>query len=742
MLLLLTAAVASAAPTVGNTPVNITADSLSHDTTNGVYIAEGDVLVTDGATTLRADRVIYHLEEGTADAEGNVRLTSDGEQVTADAVSYAMESQEGTITNGTVFIKSNNLWIKSASLEKRGENHYTAERARITTCDGEKPDWAITGRKFDITIEGYGTAQHVMLETAGIPVVYTPYLLFPVKIKRQTGLLSPTIGYSSRKGLDYIQPLFITMGESMDTTIYANYMSERGTKLGAEFRYMGSTESKGIFFAEGFNDSKIDDGTDTDNDYGYEGSPNRTNTDRYWFRAKVDQALPGGFTAKLDLDWVSDQDYLRDFEDGPGGYNATQSSMEEFMGRSIEDYTDTVRTNSLSVVKSTNAFTASLSGIWNDDIIARSQETDDTTLQQLPSLTVTQSRSSLGIGSMQYSVEGGATKFYRKDLTSSTYDGDRTYILPKVYMPFSVGALSVDPSAGLRGLWWDTRTLDTDSAFSGPQTTAVPEFTTDISTEFFRIFDTKTEWADKIRHRIKPTLTYDWQDELDSSLYPTFDTIDDLKGKNEITLKLDTFFTSKKGDEKVATYRDFITGTISQAWDINEEKETDQSKWRNGITKEPFKPFYAELIFSPSNALSVQFDATWSWYESEFLTQNTSLTMGEADGPRLSLSHRKKRDPLESIHEGLGMVPSSTYESSDSIVASLDMVLGRGFSLDVDYERDLLDGHGITKDIGITYQSGCWAVFTRFEESTDDTKIAFGFELTGLGGLDSSYTPK
>jgi len=729
----------SAAPTPGKAPVNITADSLSHDAAKGVYVAEGNVLVTDGAITLHADHVIYHIQEGTAEAEGNVHLSSEGEEITADSVTYAMESQEGTITNGTVFIKSRNLWIRGETLEKRGKNRYTADRVTITTCDGEDPDWAITGRKFDITIEGYGTAQHVMLKTAGIPVIYTPFLLFPVKIKRQTGLLAPLVGYSSRKGFDVTQPLFVTLGDSMDATVYTNYMEKRGTRAGLEFRYMASALSRGIFSAEGLNDRKIDDGTSENADYGYDGTPDRTNTNRYWLRGKADQELPGGISAKVDLDWVSDQDYLREFKDGPGGFDATQDSMEEFMGRTIDDHTDTVRTNKASVVKSTNAFTASLSGTWNDDVIARSQNTADSTLQQLPTLSLIQSRSALGKSPFQLSMEGGATSFYRQDLTSSLYDGKRTYILPKIYMPFKIGAFSVDPNAGLRGLWWDIDTQDTASPFSGTHSVAVPEFTTDISTEFYRIFNTDAAWADKTRHRIKPTLTYAWQERLDDTLYPSFDSVDELDGKNQLTLELDSILTSKRNGEGLPVYRDIITGTLSQTWDIQEDRETEQSEWRNGLTKEPFRPFYAELAFNPATNIAFTFDGTWSWYESEILTQNTSLVLNALDKGRFSVSHRKKRDPLESIHRSLGIPPASSYDSTESLVTQLEMQLCDRFALDLYYERDIEVGENINKSIGITYTAACWALFTRFEDSTDDTKITFGVELTGLGGFDSSY---
>lgn len=738
-LLIFFAPAAFAAPAPGNAPVHITADSLAHDATRGVYTATGNVLVTDGSVTLRADHVDYHLGEGTAEAKGNVRLVSDGEEVSADAVTYAMESRQGTITNGTVFIKSRNLWIRGETLEKRGENRYTADRVSITTCDGEKPAWEITGRNLDLTIEGYGTARHVMLETAGVPVVYTPFLLFPVKIKRQTGLLSPSLSHSSRKGTEIIQPLFVTLGGSMDATLYTHFMDKRGTKPGVEFRYMAAPRSKGFFAAEGFNDRQIDDGTSENADYGYSGAPHRTNTHRYWFRAKADQALPGGFTTKLDLDWVSDQDYLREFKSGPGSFTDTQDSLEEFMGRSLEDHTDTVRTNKVSVTKSANAFTASLSGIWNDNVIARSQDSNDSTLQQLPTLTLSQSRTPMGKTPFQLAVEGGASSFYRQDLTQSLYDGQRTHLLPKLYMPFKVGAFSVDPNAGLRGLWWDINTLAPDSPFSGTHSAAVPEFTSDISTEFYRIFDTGASWADKMRHRIKPTLTYAWQDELDEDTYPHFDTVDDLDGKNQLTLKLYSVLTSRKDTEGLPLYRDLLTGTLSQSWDIREERATEATGWRNGLTKEPFKPFYAELAFKPVPGLALKFDGTWSWYESEVLTQNTSLVLGAKPTGRLSVSHRKKRDPLESIHRSLGMPAASSYDSSESLVAALALDLGQRVALDVSYERDLLIGDDITKILGLTYKASCWSLFTRFEDSTDDTKVTVGVELTGLGGFDTSY---
>ena len=65
--------------------------------------------------------------------------------------------------------------------------------------------------------------------------------------------------------------------------------------------------------ADYLHDRQVDDGTGT---WGYnDDNVLRTNLDRYWFRMKNNQDLGSGFTAKLDLDIVSDQDYLQEFRE-------------------------------------------------------------------------------------------------------------------------------------------------------------------------------------------------------------------------------------------------------------------------------------------------------------------------------------------------------------------------------------------------------------------------------------------
>jgi len=63
-----------------------------------------------------------------------------------------------------------------------------------------QPDWNITGSEVKVTVEGYGTIKNSAFRVRGLPIIYIPYMIFPAKAKRQTGLLPPRVGYSTLNG--------------------------------------------------------------------------------------------------------------------------------------------------------------------------------------------------------------------------------------------------------------------------------------------------------------------------------------------------------------------------------------------------------------------------------------------------------------------------------------------------------------------------------------------------------------
>jgi LPS-assembly protein len=82
---------------------------------------------------------------------------------------------------GTIFLKDNHFYIRGDRIEKTGKETYRAEKASITSCDGDRPDWVITGRTVKVTIEGYGSVSHAVLKARDLPVLYTPVPPVPGK---------------------------------------------------------------------------------------------------------------------------------------------------------------------------------------------------------------------------------------------------------------------------------------------------------------------------------------------------------------------------------------------------------------------------------------------------------------------------------------------------------------------------------------------------------------------------------
>ena len=70
-----------------------------------------------------------------------------------------------------------------------------------------------------------------------MPVLYTPYILWPVKSERTSGLLIPNIGYSDRRGAALGLAYFQTLGRSYDTTFHVDLYTRSTSALGNEFRY-------------------------------------------------------------------------------------------------------------------------------------------------------------------------------------------------------------------------------------------------------------------------------------------------------------------------------------------------------------------------------------------------------------------------------------------------------------------------------------------------------------------------
>lgn len=733
-------------------PWEIQAETAEYDSVRKVYVARGGVVIRKGNKRLSAEQATFDHRNLTASAEGNVMLTTGEDILTGDRMDIDLDKETGTIHHGKIFAKEKNFHIRGERIEKVGKNTYQVSKASVTTCDGEIPAWRITAKNLDVTLEGYGKMKGGTFWVKKIPVAYSPYFIFPVKQDRQSGLLFPEFGSSDRKGITYNQPLFWAISDSQDATFYNYFMSDRGDKIGAEYRYVLDERSKGSFMLDYLYDRKIDDGAGSSSaDWGYEGDGYlRPNHERYWFRAKINQSLPFDVTSRLDLDIVSDQDYLYEFQDGHSGFDTTRKYFNQHFGREIDDYTDPIRTNSLNLNKTWNAYSFNAEALWYDNVVNRRWEETDTTLQRLPLVSFNSVRQGIRGLPLYWSMESNYAHFYRQDGDK----GHRLDIWPRFSIPHRFKEyLFVEPSVGVRETLWNVNGDDTSlegpyASSDGNQHREMFDARVDLFTRLSRVYSLAPDGKgllsrlnmrpEKIRHHLRPEFVYEFVPDRNQDEYPFFDPADRVVRKNRATFSLVNTWVSKSkrvvpAPETGATgadlhpvvdyaFRQFCRFEVSQSYDADTYAADDliyAYDLTDRTTPEPgehLSPFYARLDVAPADFYTVSADMQWSYLEDAFLSGNIAMTLRDRRGDVLFAEYRSTRDTNESLY------------------ASLQAQLTSWLSTYAEYEQNIRDNENIKTGLGFIYTHPCWSMNLRFLKDRDDEAFGVMINLAGLGG--------
>ncbi|MBW2569167.1 MAG: LPS assembly protein LptD [Deltaproteobacteria bacterium] len=516
-------------------------------------------------------------------------------------------------------------------------------------------------------------------------------------------------------------------------TFYYHHMGRRGDKVGFEYRYVLDTESKGTFMYDYFNDMKVDNGTtESEDEWGYaEDGVTRPNSDRYWFRMKSDQAMPYGFNAKLDIDFVSDQDYLHEFEDGYTGFNAADKYFTRFFGRGFDDYDDATRVNSLNISKIWSTYSLNAEVRWYDNVInRRRQEEADETIQKLPVVEFNASKQQILKTPFYFDFDSQYTYFYREDGSRA----HRADVYPRFYLPLKLkNYCFLEPSFGVRETVWR---FDKEEYRSSDKAMLYREFydiRLDLSSEIYKIYGGIGQNINRIKHTITPQVVYNYIPGKDQSKYPRFDSVDNVAKKSLVTYSITNTFTLRAAQDVTAednpetqeappgySYNQFCRFKLEQSYDINEAKEDNPSNWANQKEKQPFSPVYGEIELALLQYFSVRADATWSQYESDFQSRNIASTLSDKRGDRLFVEHRYTINSVESIYTNLSCVITDNLK-----------VYG-------DYERNQFDSKDISKSVGCLYKAQCWSIDFEYIDEENDRKYMFVINLYGIGEFGRS----
>ncbi len=254
----------------------------------------GDVLIKRADQLITADQVDYQNQQQIATASGDVFYMQQGFSMHSDRAQLQLNGNTGQFDNNQLIIAGNHARAstQTTQLLKRGITR--SKQVIYTTCAPSVNDWELQAETLELNSEtGRGTGRNVWVEVFDMPLLYTPYISFPIDDRRQSGILAPTFGNSDTTGTDLAVPYYWNIAPNYDATITPRIMSSRGLMLGTEFRYL-SPRSEGRISFEALND------TDTEEFRGQ-------------FTFEDESRWNSRLTSDIELKALSDDDYLEDF---------------------------------------------------------------------------------------------------------------------------------------------------------------------------------------------------------------------------------------------------------------------------------------------------------------------------------------------------------------------------------------------------------------------------------------------
>ena len=206
---------------------------------NNRITATGNVELRSRRETVLADRLSYDIADQTIFGEGSVVLRRNFDWITGPELEYKRDTEVGFFRNPRFYIAETDGHGDASQIRFTGPNHYEASDASYTTCIAADPDWYLRGDELEVdNLRKVGTARRVSVHFLGAPVLYAPWLQFPLSNERKSGFLTPTLGSTGVRGFEVTTPYYLNLAPNFDATITPRLMTKRGLMVGTQFRYL------------------------------------------------------------------------------------------------------------------------------------------------------------------------------------------------------------------------------------------------------------------------------------------------------------------------------------------------------------------------------------------------------------------------------------------------------------------------------------------------------------------------
>jgi LPS-assembly protein len=223
--------------------IEITSDTGELDRSGDAKL-RGNVRIRVGQRLLTADEAEVSAADRSAALRGNVEYLDPTLHVRGQGGSF--DGQGGGAFEGAEFeLLDRSVRGAAESVRLRDQTRIELSGVSYTACPSGNEDWRLRAGEIGLDQESrIGTGRDVRLDFMGVPILYAPWITFPVGDQRKSGLLFPTIGSGSKTGTQVTLPWYWNIAPNYDATVTGRYMSSRGFRIDPEFRYL-TAQSRG-----------------------------------------------------------------------------------------------------------------------------------------------------------------------------------------------------------------------------------------------------------------------------------------------------------------------------------------------------------------------------------------------------------------------------------------------------------------------------------------------------------------
>ncbi len=702
-----------------NTASFVSAEQM--ETTDDEIYLRGDAEIRRAGTVVRGDTITFTQSTDTVNVKGNAYVAREGARFRGPELSYVLESQSGEMQE---------VQYEYAVRGIRGQSKHaqfvTGEKtqlrdATITTCKPGSKAWWIEADTLTIDeMTNMATAQDASLHVAGLPVMGLPYAFFPVGTQRQSGLLVPSVGYSSDTGFDYSQPIYFNLAPNYDYTFTPRVLGKRGILLGNEFRFLTEHLSGQIV-------------------YDYMPHDRKEGESRYGSMIRLNGQW-NGFNFYTNYNRVSDGEYLDDF-----------SPL-------MQESEDSILPQDYAISYGRDFWSASLSVQKNQVLQREDHSPVSRPYEKVPQLNW---RAYLAdINGFEVSSTFEVTKFKHRD--EGRVEGDRFYMQHSAAYPMRGAGWFITPKAMLTGIAYNLDQLNGNqqSVYDEHAQIVVPTFSLDAGL----IFERDASWFGRAATQtLEPRIFYAYTPYRDQSDMPDFDTSvadlsfgsfftenaftghDRVSQANQLTLMLTSRYLDRKSGSE------FLRAAIGQRIYFDDQDVSilpgDSSRYytpeqlaARGLVRDDESDYLGAISVKLTKDISASVATQYAKSEDRFNRINAGIRWSPKPSSIIGLYYRY--DDLYTTAE-VDRIKQLDFSVQWPITNRLYALARYNYALDENQPVEILGG--------IEYVADCWALRLVAQREVDgrrngdpdgdliyDNTYFIQLELTGLGGIGSN----